>query len=152
MASSCRRTAVLLAGGAGAAWLALGRGTELGRPRHERGGPSEAQGRAERGAGERLPVAAGPPIAAPPVPPAPVPPAPARDRESPALRIATSFLQLVGVLGLGLTAAGAYLRKQELEAAREARRFQARQEAEQAARARAGGADLLTDLRRRLFG
>ena len=26
MASSCRRTAVLLAGGAGAAWLALGRG------------------------------------------------------------------------------------------------------------------------------
>ena len=158
MASSSRRTAVLLAGGAGAAWLALSRGTELGRPQHERGGPSEAQGRAERGTGERLPVAAGPPIADPPVPPAPVPPerprapAPARDRESPALRIATSFLQLVGVLGLGLTAAGAYLRKQELEAEREARRLQARQEAEQAARARAGGADLLTDLRRRLFG
>ena len=124
------------------------------RPR-PKGAPSVARGSAP-------PVASGPPIADPPVPPAPVPPerprapAPARDRESPALRIATSFLQLVGVLGLGLTAAGAYLRKQELEAEREARRFQARQEAERAARERAGGADvltdLLTDLRRRLFG
>jgi hypothetical protein len=60
---------------------------------------------------------------------------------------------VVGVLGLALTAAGVYLRKQELEAERVRElEAQARQEAERAARERAGGADLLADLRRRLFG
>jgi len=46
-----------------------------------------------------------------------------RDRESLALRIASAFLRLVGVLGLGLTAAGVYLRGRELEGERAARRL-----------------------------